>query len=186
MSKNSSHLLDYLDKIKDPRRLQGQRHELQLILLITIMSIMSNYIGYRSIGDFMKRNKEDLIATLKPAKGKLPSFDVIRKVLMGIDFQDISKQFYSWSKQYVSISSNEWVSIDGKAIKGTVVNSCSIDQNFISLISLYCSKQGFVLGNAQVTQSKESEIPVVQQLIAALDLTGVIFTLDALHCQKKL
>lgn len=185
MSKGSSNLLDYLAKIEDPRRLQGQRHDLQLILLITLMSIMSNYIGYRAIGDFMKRNKEDLIAALKPKKGKLPSFDVIRKVLMGIDFKDISNQFHNWSKQYVNISINEWVSIDGKAIGGTVVNSCSIDQNFISLVSLYCSKQGFVLGSAQVTQSKESEVPVVQQLIEALDLTGVIFTLDALHCQKK-
>lgn len=185
MSKRSSNLLEYLVKIEDPRRLQGQRHELQLILLITIMSIMSNYIGYRAIGDFMKRNKSDLIATLHPKKGKLPSFDVIRKVLMGINFKDISKQFHSWSKQYVNISNNEWVSIDGKAIGGTVTNSCTIDQSFISLVSLYCSKQGFVLGNAEVNNSKESEIPVVQQLIEALDLTGVIFTLDALHCQKK-
>ncbi len=93
MSKRSSNLLEYLVKVEDPRRLQGQRHELQLILLITIMSIMRNYIGYRAIGDFMKRNKSDLIATLHPKKGKLPSFDVIRKVLMGINFKDISKLF---------------------------------------------------------------------------------------------
>jgi hypothetical protein len=52
------------------------------------MSIMSGYIGYRAIGDFIVRNKTDLISTLKPRKGRLPSFDVIRQVLMHIDFKN--------------------------------------------------------------------------------------------------
>src|SRR5882672_5222093 len=126
-------LLSYFENIEDPRRSQGQRRELSLILLLTTMSLMSGYIGYRAIGDFMKRNREDLLATLKPNKGKLPSFDVVRAVLMAIDFKAFSKQFYNWSKQYVGISKNEWMSMDGKSIGGTVSNSHNIDQNFISL-----------------------------------------------------
>ena len=185
MAKKPIPLIDYLSLIEDPRRLQGQRHELRNILLITLMSIMSGYIGYRAIGDFMKRNKKGLLSSLNPKKGKLPSFDVIRKVLIHLDFNSFSKQFHNWAKQYVSISKNEWVSIDGKAIGGTVTGLRGIDQNFVNLVSLYCSKQKLILGNAQVNNSKESEIPVVQQLIEALDLTSVIFTLDALHCQKK-
>ncbi len=31
----------------------------------------------------------------------------------------------------------------------------------------------------------ESEINVVRELIELLDLTDVVFTFDALHCQKK-
>jgi hypothetical protein len=185
MNKKPTNLIEYFLKIEDPRRLQGQRHELQIILIITLMSIMSGYIGYRATGDFMKRNKDDLIKILKPKKEKLPSFDVIREVLIKIDFKKVSMQFYNWSKQYVNISKNEWVSIDGKSIGGTLINSHSIDQNFISLVCLYCSKKKLVLANAQVTNAKESEIPIVQKLIEALDLTGAIFTLDALHCPKK-
>ena len=30
-----------------------------------------------------------------------------------------------------------------------------------------------------------SELTVVQKLLEALELVGVVFTLDALHCQKK-
>ncbi len=33
---------------------------------------------------------------------------------------------------------------------------------------------------------KSSEIATVQNLIAALDFDCVVFSLDALHCQKKL
>ena len=180
-----SNLLDYLGQIKDPRRLQGQRHELISILLITIMSTMSGYIGYRPIGDFMRRNESDLLKVLKPKKNCLPSFYVVRMVLKDIDFTDFSLQFYNWTKQYIEIEEGEWVSIDGKAIGGTVTNGCNFNQNFTSLVSLFSSKKKLIIGNAQIVTSKKSEISVVQQLIEALDLKGVIFTLDALHCQKK-
>ena len=182
----SSNLLAYLVRVKDPRRAQGQRHEFRLILLLTLMSIMSGYIGYRAIGDFIKRNQAGLLSVLRPKKGTLPSFDVIREVLIRIDFTEFSKQFHYWARQYVDMSAKEWVSIDGKAIGGTVANSSGIDQDFVSLVSLYCSKKKLVLGNAQVSNGKQSEIPVVQQLVEALHLEGVTFTLDALHCQKKL
>ena len=186
MLKSNTNLLEYLALIEDPRRKQGQRHELKNILLISLMSIMSGYIGYRATGDFMKRNKKDLLLTLKPKSGKLPSFDVIRQVLIHINFEHFSKQFHDWAMKYVKIKPSEWLSLDGKAIGGTVTNSQSSHQNFVSLVSLYCSKRGLILGNAQVINSKQSEISVVQKLIESLDLKGVFFSLDALHCQKKL
>jgi hypothetical protein len=178
-------LLDYFLTIKDPRRLQGQRHSLSLILLLTLMSIMSGYIGYRAIGDFIKRNREDLLTSLKPNKDRLPSFDIVRSVLIRVDFEEVSRAFHSWALQYITISEQEWVSIDGKAIGGTVTGGNTINQTFVSLVSLFCSRSGLVLGNAQISNCKESEIPVVKQLIEALDLEGLTFTLDALHCQKK-
>jgi predicted transposase YbfD/YdcC len=37
-----------------------------------------------------------------------------------------------------------------------------------------------------VSKNKEqSEITTVQELLELLDLKGVVFTFDALHCQKK-
>lgn len=182
---HKSNLLDYFSEIKDHRRLQGQRHELRLVLLISLMSIMSGYIGYRAIGDFIRRNRTDLLATLKPKKDRLPSFDVVRQVLMHVDFKEVSRQFQAWALQYAGILENEWISMDGKAIGGTVTNSQSIDHDFVSIVSAFCHKQKLVLGNSMVVGSKESEIPVVKELIGALGLKGVTFTLDALHCQKK-
>jgi len=178
-------IIDFFDNIPDSRRGAGQRHEQSLVLLLVLMSTMSGYLGYRSIGDFIKRNSEALLADLQPKKNRLPSFYTIRRVVQGIDFSLVSKAFHKWAMQYVSLSKQEWVSIDGKAIGGTVTNGNNSHQHFVSLVSLYCSKQQLVIGNAQALNSKESEIPVVKQLIAALDLEGVTFTLDALHCQKK-
>jgi len=185
MLTEGTNLLLYFSRIKDPRRMQGQRHSLELILLLTLMSIMSGYVGYRAIGDFIRRNRVELLRLLQPPKNRLPSFDAIREVLIRVDFEQVSKQFRNWAVQYVTIKPKEWVSVDGKAIGGTMINAGKATHDFISLVSLYCSKQKLIIGNAQVTNSKESEIPIVKQLIKALDLEGVTFTLDALHCQKK-
>lgn len=178
-------IIEFFDKIPEHRRGAGRRHDQSFILLVSLMSTMSKCYGYRAIGDFIKRNKSDLLEHFKPKKDRLPGFHTVRRVLQGIDFSFLSTQFHQWAIQYVSISEQEWVSIDGKRIGGTTTNSNNSNQHFINLVSLYCSKQKLVIGNALVSNSKESEIPVVKQLIAALDIKGVTFTLDALHCQKK-
>lgn len=181
----SKSIIAYFNEIPDPRRGAGQRHEQTLVLILMLMSTMSGYIGYRAIGDFIKRNKEALLKELQPKKSRLPSFDTVRRVIQGIDFSMISKQFQDWALQHVSLCDEDWVSIDGKAISGTVKNAGTPHLQFVSLVSIYCSKQKLVIGNQQMVGKKDTEITVVQQLLKALKLEGVTFTLDALHCQKK-
>jgi len=183
---SSTSIIAYLEAIPDKRRTEGLRHDQTLIILIVIMSAMSGYVGYRGTGDFIKRNRQDLVEYLEPKKGRLPSFDTVRRVIQSLDFTVLSQQFHQWAMQYIALPQAEWISIDGKAIRGIAKDFDDGKQRFLNLISLYCSKQKVVIGNAAVDNSKENEIPIVQQLIEALDIKGVTFTLDALHCQKKL
>jgi ribosomal protein L30E len=74
--------------------------------------------------------------------------------------------------------------MDGKAIGGTVKNPHNRHQQFTSLVSVFSSKQQQVLATGKVELGKKSEIATVKQLIEMLDLKGVVFSLDALHCQK--
>lgn len=105
--------------------------------------------------------------------------------MIGIDFEEFSNQFYLWSKGYIEIKEKEWISVDGKSIKGTMTGYNSSQQHFINLVSFFTSQQKMILSVAKVSNSKESEIPIVQQAIKMLDIEGVVFSLDALHCQKK-
>jgi DDE_Tnp_1-associated len=178
-------LIDYLAELPDKRRGAGQRHDQTLILTITIMSIMSNYIGYRAIGDFVKRNREELLKHLQPAKNRLPSFYTIRRVLQNMDYDELSEAIYKWAKQRVSIRKNEWLQIDGKAIGGTITNACNSEQSFVSLVSIYASRHRQVIASKAFKQKKANELQTVQQLISELDISEVNFSLDALHCQKK-
>ena len=59
-------------------------------------------------------------------------------------------------------------------------------QNFVSLVSLFCSKREQVLHVERLENKKDNESQVVENLLDFLDLKGVVFTLDALHCKKTL
>jgi hypothetical protein len=73
----------------------------------------------------------------------------------------------------------------GSSIKGTVQEPQTAYQNFVSVVSLYSSQIGVVLATKQFESKKTSELKVVQTLLEALHLKGVVFTLDALHTQKN-
>lgn len=180
-------LMEYLQKIPDFRRKQGLRYPLIAVLLLTIMSIMSGRCRYREIAAFAKANQKELLQFLHLEKrGCLPSHVTIREVLKGINFDDVLTAFNEWAKQYVTVKEKEWMAIDGKALASTVTDYSSSYQNFVSLVSVFSHKRGQVLCAARLENNKCSEIPTVQKLIEALDLTGVVFSLDSLHCQKKL
>lgn len=181
----SSDLIAKLKQVKDFRTSDGQRHPLWLVLLIVLMGTMSGYVGYRGLGDFVSRHHSALIETLKIRKQRLPSYSTIRRVMMGIDFGEFVDLFNQWAASEVKLEKNDWLAIDGKSIKGTVTQTFNEYQNFVSIVSAFSQQQGVVVSLAKLDNSQGSEIHTVQALIQALQLEGVVFTLDALHCQKK-
>ncbi len=60
-------IVEFFEKIPDPRRGAGQRHDQTFVLLLILMT-MSGYTGYRAIGDFIKRNEVPLLEHFQPKK----------------------------------------------------------------------------------------------------------------------
>ena len=154
-----------------------------MLLIIAMMATMSGYHGYRATADFIKTNKDELIKVFKPKKDKLPSFQTIRRALIAVDFEEFATKFYEWASVKIDINNNEWFSIDGKAIKGTIKGDNY--HNFTNIVSLFASQSREILYSGKV-EDKSNEIPLVQKMLQELDLKGVNITIDALHCQKKL
>ena len=179
-------LIDYLKQIPAPRARSGLRHPLWLVLLIIIMGMMSGYWGYRQLGRFVERHRRELIKRLQIPKARVPSYSTIRRVMLDLDYEELQLVFNQWSQQYSLIPSSEWISFDGKSLKNTVSNYDNAQQNFINCVSAFSQQRKLVLGVKMMENKLESEINVVRDLIELLDLTGVVFSFDALHCQKKL
>ncbi len=178
-------IIALLKTIKDYRRKQGRRHPLEVILIIIIMAIMAGSKGERAVARFAQNNKKDLIKALKIERGEIPTRCIIQRTIQNIDFSELQNIFYQWSLKIIKIKEKDIVSIDGKAIRGTIKNSQTNFQNFTSLVSVFASKRKQVLAAGKIETKKENEIPKVQELIAMLDLKDATFTLDALHCQEK-
>jgi hypothetical protein len=105
--------------------------------------------------------------------------------MMGLDYEELTRVFSEWARQYGKVASDEWAGIDGKGLKNTVTNCSSSEQNFVNVVSVFTHQRGIVLGLKVMENKKTSEIKTVQELLETLDLKGYVFTLDALHCQKK-
>ena len=179
-------LIEHLRQVEDFRTTDGRRHPLWLILLFVIMGTMSGYVGYRAWGDFVKRHRRVLIKTFEIQKHGVPSYSTIRRIVMGVDFDKLATKFNHWAQKYVDLNESEWCSLDGKSIKGTVRDYEKSCQNFVSIVSVFASKRGLVLSMEKFENKENSEIVIVQNLIAALDLKNAVFSFDSLHCQKKL
>jgi hypothetical protein len=179
-------LIQELSTIRDFRTKQGQRHPLWLVLLLVIMGTMSGCVGYRGLGEFVVRHHDELIATLNVPKERLPSYSTMRRVMIRIDFTELTRVFNTWAAQFIESSQTDWFATDGKSIHATMRDYKSAYQDFVSVVSVFSTKRGLIVGLQAMSNKRTSEITTVQSLLNALDLQGVVFSLDALHCQKKL
>lgn len=190
-------LREKLKTLEDTRRNQAKQHSIDTVLMITIMATMSNFQGYRAIGDFAVRYKDKIIKYLNIQNNKVPSFATIRRVLINIDQEKFGDIFTGWMQSNISISKNtstsklsnnkikskgKWISVDGKAIKGT--KQKEEDKKLAHLVSFFKSDSKDIL-IARATASKSNEIPLVQTMMQEFPLKDFIITLDALHTQTK-
>jgi DDE_Tnp_1-associated len=178
-------LLDAFAQIPDHRRAQGTRHRLPCVLVCLVLSALSGNRSWRAHRDFIQRHHEALVTHLHLPKARLPSYSTLRRVLLGLNYQDLSTAFLRWARQHVSIEEGEWVAADGKSLRGTLTNVDGAQQNFSAIVSLYARKRGVVLQSQAFENKEESEIHVLLSMLADADLKGASMTADALHCRKK-
>jgi hypothetical protein len=175
-------LREALTTLKDKRRGQAQQHKIDVVLMITIMATMSGYKGYRAIGDFAIRYKDEIVKHLKLEKDRVPAYATVRRVLMEVNHKKFGDIFTQWMKHYMRKTNSQWISVDGKAIKGT--KQKEEDKKLAHLVSFFASDSKEIL-IARKTASKSNEIPLVQVMMSEFPLQDLIITLDALHCQTK-
>lgn len=178
-------LIEALQQVEDFRSARGRRYPLWVVLLLVILGMMSQCQGYCSLETFAQRHKDALIAALGLPLKRLPSDSTFRLILQQLDYRQLMRVFNQWAQQSIELEPGSGLSIDGKAIAGTLVEHQGSQQNFVALVSLYCQQQGVVLQAQAFENQHQSELEVVQQLLGALHLEGHIVTLDALHAQKK-
>ena len=178
-------LIEELKTIRDFRSRKGRRYELWLILLLIVMGTLSGFEGYAALEDFGVRHYPALCEALALTVKRLPSDTTFRRILERLNFQVLNAHFERWAMQYSDINPEDWMSLDGKSIKGTVLEGGTEYQNFVTLVSLYSQSQETVLATEQFETHQTNEIKAVQTLLERLHIKDVVFTLDAIHAQKK-
>ena len=87
----------------------------------------------------------------------------------------------TWT-QRIGAEGRRTVALDGKTLRGSFDHLH--DQPAAHVLSAFASDAALILAHQEVAAAPD-EVPAVPRLIAELGLTGVLFTADALHCQKR-
>jgi hypothetical protein len=179
-------LLEYLNQIKDKRRGQGKKFKLGYIILFSIIALLCNANGPSAIAKFIEIHLERLEEIFGIFWVKSPDASTIRKILKKIDPEELEKAFRDYTQAMEDSRKNtnlRCIAIDGKVLRGSFDKLK--DQKSLQILSVFATGEDLILGNYEIDK-KTNEIPVAQQLIKEFGLEGCIFTMDALHCQKKL
>ena len=108
----------FFKAITDPRRAQGRRHRIEVVLSIAAAAILCGMCGYRAISDWAKGLSPKARARFgcrrRNKKYIIPSESIIRDVLIRVDPVELDQTLQKWNEQYCS--ADESLAIDGKTI----------------------------------------------------------------------
>lgn len=178
-------LLDVLSEVPDPRRAEGKRYPLAPLLLFTVLALLSGATSYRRIIIFLEQRRVVLNTLFGFSLKRAPSINTVRTVLQGLDGDALEQAFRRHAEGLLARTRGRMpvIALDGKTLKGSFDHLN--DRKAAQALSAFASEAAILLAHSEI-DDKSNEIPAAQRMIAELGLSGVLFTADALHCQKNI
>jgi predicted transposase YbfD/YdcC len=144
--------------------------------------MMCGKTSMKAIARFAKAHRNELAKYIPLPRQQTPSYSTIQRTNERLNPNEVCDSFNRWMSQYPT---SEPIAADGKSITSTVTNSNTNEQKFTSLVSFFGQVTQLIYRVGFLENDKCSEIQVLQKMISKMQITKTIFTMDALHCQKK-
>ena len=181
-----SNLLAALVDVPDPRRAQGKRYPLPYLLMFTVLALLSGARSYRGVITFLEQRREHLNHHFGVDLQRAPVVNTLRTVLQSLSTEALEDAFRRHAKALLpagEAGEQPVIALDGKTLRGSFDHFN--DRKAAQTLTAFASASAIVLAHIEI-DDKSNEIPAAQQMIRELGLTGVVFTADAMHCQKNL
>ena len=111
-------LPDFFNDIPDPRRAQGRRHRLPVVLAIAAGAILCGIRGYKAIAgwaeDLGKQARERFGCRREGGRYLVPSESIIRDVLVRVDPVLLDRALQQWNAAFGK--DDHSLAIDGKTL----------------------------------------------------------------------
>jgi hypothetical protein len=181
-----SRLLDAWGVIPEPRRAQGRRFPLPYLLLFSVLAILSGAKSFTHIVIFMRERREILNQVFGSRFKTAPSINTVRLLLHAIGGAPLEATVRGYAEHLVTDGAAHealpLIALDGKTLRGSFdhIN----DRKAVHTLSALAVAEKIVLAHFEV-DGKTNEIPCVPTLIRQLGLSDVIYTGDAMNCQRE-
>lgn len=189
---NYSTLYECLSGVADPRDTRGCHFEWMYLLVIVCIGLLSGYKSVRGIAQWAYHNRAALVETLQPKRGKVPSASTLYRLLRHVSLSSLEGCVACYTRQIDAsdavqgeIQGAAGKRLRGQAVDGKEVRGAGKHGAPLMLASVVRHESGVVLAQAEV-EHKTNEITVVPELLAQLDLTDTVTTMDALLTQREI
>ena len=156
------------------------------MLLFTVLALLSGAKSYRGIITFLEQRREHLNHHFGVDLKRAPVVNTLRMVLQSLPTEALEEASRRHAKALLpagGAGEQPVIAIDGKTLRGSFdhIN----DRKAAQTLTAFASASAIVLAHTEI-EDKSNEIPAAQQMIRELGLRDVVFTADAMHCQKNL
>jgi DDE_Tnp_1-associated len=189
-------LYEALRRLPDPRRGQGKRYELALLLCLLLLAKLAGQTSLRGATEWIRHRATDIAAHFGLKRTQMPCQMTYCRMLARIDPQvldDLLAAFFiHWeAEQRCGSEPSRLHARQGQldhaqlAIDGKTVCATSKQAHPLHLLSCYDVTTGTVLWQCNVSE-KQNEISALKPRLSPALVKGRIVTLDAMHTQREL
>jgi len=173
-----------LTEVPDPRRPQGQRYNISHLLLFSVLAVLAGAILYKKIVALIALQRGRLNAVLGACLRRAPAVNAPRHLFLALGPDNLEATFRLYTRDLSAGDASNMprtVALNGETLRGSFDHLT--DRKAVHVLSAFASDTALILAHQELAGAPD-EIVAVPRLIAELGLTGVLFTADALHCQK--
>ncbi len=174
--------LSYFEDLDDPRSAKGTLHPLLSVVMIAILATIGGATGWEDI-EVYGEGQAQWLETFLDLPWGIPKADCYRRVFARIEPDALACCFQRWVAEIVKDTGGQVIPIDGKTMRGSYDRG--LRQSALHVVSAWASEHRLMLGQMKV-DDHSNEIKAIPALLALLDISGCIITIDAMGTQTKI
>lgn len=180
--KITSTIEKHFSELEDPRTIHLNNHPLINILTIALCAIIAGAENWTDIENFGQQKAGWLGQFLDLSNG-VPSHDTFGRVFARLDPEQFRNCFLAWVQAVFEVTQGQVIAIDGKQLRRS--HDKALGKKAIHMVTAWATANHLVLGQVKV-KTKSNEITAIPALLAVLDLTGCIVTIDGIGTQVEI
>jgi predicted transposase YbfD/YdcC len=165
--------------IEDHRHQGYIEHKLCDVLTIVMCAVLCGFDQLSDIVMYAENKAEILLSAF--GIDRIPSKPTFSRILNAIDGEKVGAVILEIMRENYECTGNI-IAVDGKAIRST--GEKGRVHSALQILTAFLTESGITLGQKPIHE-KTNEIPVFQEMLEVLDITGKTITADAMHCQKE-
>ncbi len=154
------------------------------LLLFSVLATLAGATSYKKIIAFIALQRERLNNVFGACFRRAPAVNTLRHLFLALGRDDLEAAFRRHARDLSAQNAPQalrTVALDGKTLRGSFDHLT--DRKAVHVLSAFASDAALILAHQELAGAPD-EIAAAPKLMAALGVTGVLFTADALHCQK--